>query len=59
MIKKGDNIMAERKPEHVSGGEPRTFSAIKGQGKAGKAPTGPSYSEKPAIAKWPCKKESE
>ena len=51
--------MAERKPEHVSGGEPRTFSAIKGQGKAGKAPTGPSYSEKPAIAKWPCKKESE
>lgn len=43
--------MAERKVEHVSGGEVREFSAIKGQGKAGVAPTKKDYEDKPAIAK--------
>lgn len=43
--------MAERKVEHISGGEVREFSAIKGQGKAGVAPTKKDYEDKPAIAK--------
>ena len=50
--------MAEKKVEHVTGGDVREFSAIKGQGKAGKAPTAHNYEEKPAIAKWPAKKEN-
>ena len=47
--------MAEKKVEHVSGGEPRTFSAIKGQGKAGKGPAASTgHEERPAIVKiWP------
>ena len=48
------------KVEKVSSGEPRDFSAIKGQGKASRGPSGHNYEEKPAIAKIkPCKKEGE
>ena len=47
--------MSEKKVEH-GGGEPRTFSAIKGQGKAGKGPAASTeHGDKPAIAKWPPK----
>lgn len=46
-----------RKPEHVDGGEPRTFSAIHGKGQAGRAPETKSHGEdKPAIAKIKCNK---
>lgn len=41
--------MAEKKVEHVSGGDVREFSAIKGQGKAGVAPAKKNYEDKPAI----------
>ena len=41
--------MAEHKVEHVSGGEVREFSAIKGQGKTGVAPAKKNYEDKPAI----------
>lgn len=41
--------MAEHKVEHVSGGEVREFSAIKGQGKAGVAPAKKNYEDKPAV----------
>ena len=44
--------MAEKKPEHVSGGEPREFSAIKGKGKNSTGPKAQACEEKPAIAKW-------
>ena len=39
------------KVEKVSGGEPRDFSAIKGQGKASKGPTCQHPEDKPAIVK--------
>lgn len=39
------------KVEKVSGGEPREFSAIKGQGKASKGPEKKTYEDKDAIAK--------
>ena len=45
------------KVEKVSGGEPREFSAIKGQGKASKAPTAPHYEDKEAIAKLKVKND--
>lgn len=47
--------MPEKKVEHVSGGSPREFSAIKGQGKNSTGPKGGcETTEKPAIAKiWP------
>lgn len=50
--------MAEHKVEHVSGGEVREFSAIKGEGKSGHGPSGKDYGDKPAIAKWPPKSEN-
>jgi len=47
------------KVEHVNGGEVREFSAVKGQGKAGKAPAAHNYEDKEAIAKLKIKKEGE
>lgn len=41
--------MSEKTVEHISGGEVREFSAIKGQGKAGKAPVAHNYEDKAAI----------
>lgn len=39
------------KVEKITSGTPREFSAIKGQGKASKGPSGKDYGEQPAIAK--------
>ena len=46
------------KVEKVSGGEPKEFSAVKGQGKASRGPEGKHYEDKPACAKI-IKKEGE
>ena len=45
------------KVEKVSSGEPRDFSAIKGQGKSSKGPSACNYEDKEAIAKVKIKKE--
>lgn len=50
--------MAEKKVEHVTGGDVREFSAIKGQGKAGKAPVAHNYEDKPAIVSILNKKDN-
>lgn len=41
--------MAEHKVEHVSSGEIQEFSAIKGKGHSGIAPSKKNYEDKPAI----------